>query len=47
MERMTRFDWLVLAALTGLAGWVALWWGVMKAIDRVEYRLDEIAGEDR
>ncbi len=45
-EHITRFDWLALAALAGVMGWVAVWRGVMWAIDRVEYRIDEIAGEE-
>ena len=43
---MTRHDWLALAALAALAGWVAVWRGVVRAIDRVEAALDETAGDE-
>ncbi len=43
---MTRHDWLALATLAAVTGWVAVWRGVVRAIDRVEHQLDLIAGDE-
>lgn len=45
-EHITRLDWLALVTLAGVTGWVVIWRSVIRAIDRVEYRIDEIAGEE-
>ncbi len=39
-------DRAVLTALAACAGWVAVWRGVVRAIDRHELRLDEQAGDE-
>ena len=43
---MTRHDRLALAALAAVAGWVAVWRGVVFAIDRFEHQLDLTARDE-
>jgi hypothetical protein len=43
---MSRLDKLALATLAGITGWVVMWRGVVWAIDRFEFRLDAVAGDE-